>query len=294
MLREEVKCFGMDNCYPLAFGIPAIAMVVALIILIAGRGFYIHKKPTDNVFSKICGCIFMGIRMKIKKSKTEPKDHWMDYSREKYDHELVDATKKVLRILIIFLPIPLYWAVYMQQGSRWIFQATRTNNDLGWYKIKADQMIALNPIFAIILMPLCNYFFFPLMRKCGFGTLLHKITVGGFLCCVAFVIAIFIELKIQNDFVSIFWLFPQFAVLALSENFLFTSLLNFAYAEAPSSMKSVMTACVFVTIALGNLIIVISSGLKLFDSLVNEFTFFVVILAIDLIGFIFLAKKFGK
>jgi dipeptide/tripeptide permease len=182
----------------------------------------------------------------------------------------------------------------MQQGSRWIFQATRTDGDLGWYKIKPDQMIGLNPIFAIILMPFCNYLFFPLMEKFGLGSLLHRITVGGFLCCIAFVIAIFVELKIQSGFISIFWLFPQFAVLALSENFLFTSLLNFAYAEAPSSMKSVMTACVFVTIALGNLIIVISSGFKMFESQVYEFMFFVIILVIDLIGFIFLAIKFEK
>lgn len=30
VLREDIKCFGQDNCYSLAFGIPAILMVVSL------------------------------------------------------------------------------------------------------------------------------------------------------------------------------------------------------------------------------------------------------------------------
>lgn len=289
ILREDVKCFGMESCYPLAFGLPAIAMLIALMVIVCGKSFYIHKPPTENIFAKIFGCIIFAIKKNFKEGRE--KSHWLDSAREKYDQELLDAVKKILRILIIFIPIPFYWAVYMQQGSRWIFQATRMDGDLGWYIIKPDQMIALNPIFAIILMPACNYIFFPFMSKLSFNSLLHRIIVGGFLCCIAFSLAIFIEIKIQNDFVTILWLLPQFAVLALSENFLFTSLLNFAYAEAPSNMKSVMTACVFVTIALGNFVIIFISGFKLFESQVVEFAFFIVLLLLDLIVLIILTIK---
>lgn len=30
ILREDVYCFGKDSCYPLAFGVPAILMIVAV------------------------------------------------------------------------------------------------------------------------------------------------------------------------------------------------------------------------------------------------------------------------
>lgn len=30
IFREDVKCFGNDSCYPLAFGVPAILMIVAV------------------------------------------------------------------------------------------------------------------------------------------------------------------------------------------------------------------------------------------------------------------------
>jgi solute carrier family 15 oligopeptide transporter 1 len=30
ILREDVQCFGDDTCYPLAFGVPALLMIVAV------------------------------------------------------------------------------------------------------------------------------------------------------------------------------------------------------------------------------------------------------------------------
>ncbi len=30
ILREDVHCFNKDSCYPLAFGVPAILMIVAV------------------------------------------------------------------------------------------------------------------------------------------------------------------------------------------------------------------------------------------------------------------------
>jgi solute carrier family 15 (oligopeptide transporter), member 1 len=30
ILREDVQCFGLDSCYSLAFGVPAILMVVSI------------------------------------------------------------------------------------------------------------------------------------------------------------------------------------------------------------------------------------------------------------------------
>jgi solute carrier family 15 oligopeptide transporter 1 len=37
ILREDVQCFGDETCYPLAFGVPAILMIVAVGIVAIDR-----------------------------------------------------------------------------------------------------------------------------------------------------------------------------------------------------------------------------------------------------------------
>lgn len=61
ILRNDVQCFGADDCYPLAFGLPAVLMLLTFLILWAGKSFYVHKPTTENVFLKVCGCIFVRI-----------------------------------------------------------------------------------------------------------------------------------------------------------------------------------------------------------------------------------------
>lgn len=199
-----------------------------------------------------------------------------------------------MNILVLYIPLPVYWAVYMQQGSRWIFQATRMNGDLGFYTVQPDQMIVLNPIFAILTLPICDYVIYPLLSKIKIKSLLQKMTIGGMLAVVAFIIAAFIEMKIQKDFVTVFWLAPQYLILALSENFLYVSHLSFAYNEASKQMKSVMMSSVYLVIAIGNLFVVLISGTKLFESQANEFFFFAGILFIFMIIFGFLASRYKR
>lgn len=218
--------------------------------------------------------------------------HWLDYAETKHGAELVAETKVVIRILKLYIPLPIFWAVYMQQGSRWIFQATRMNGDIGFYTIAADQMFALNPAFVIISLPICNYLIYPLLLKIKIKSLLQKMTIGGMLAVVASIIAAFVERRIEKEFINILWLVPQFLLLAFSENFLFVSHLSFAYTEAPQRMKSVMTSFVFVVIAIGNLIVVFISGTKMFESQAIEFLFFAGILFIAMIFFGLLAYQY--
>lgn len=292
IFREDIQCFGSDSCYFLAFGIPSIAILIAFFILICGRSSYIRIRPFGNMFVKIVHSIFYALREKCK--NLEVKEHWMDYAEDRFGSDHVNATKVVLGTLVVFLPTSVYWAVFMQQGSRFIFQAMRMNGDFGLINVKPDQMIALNSIFSILLLPVCNYVLFPMLSKIGIKSLIHKISIGGFLCCFAFLLAAAVEIYIQKHFISMLWLMPQFAILALSENFVYISLINFAYSETPDGMKSVMTAFVFLIIALGNLFITLISGFKLFHTQVNEFLFFVVILFVDMIIFVLLSIKYER
>ena len=233
-----------------------------------------------------------GISEKLKNQKTEPKEHWLDYAEDKHGPKMVAETKNVVKVLILYLPLPVYWAVYQLQGSRWVFQAANMNGDLGFYTVKPDQMIALNPIIGLIAVPMSEYIIFPLLAKIRITTLLQKMTIGGVLTAVASIAAGLVQIQVEKNYISIFWLIPQYILSGFSENFLYNSHLSFAYNEAPASMKSVMTSFVFVVIAIGNIFVIIVSSASVFSSVVTEFFFFAGVLVIAMIGFAFLAKNY--
>lgn len=220
------------------------------------------------------------------------KAHWLDYAEQRHGKKLVDDTKSVLNVLVMFLPLPIYWSGFLLQNSRWVFQAAQCNGDIGWLIIKPDQMYAFNPILSLILFPICEYVFYPLLAKIGIKTVLQKITLGIMFGGMAVGLSTIIEIQIQSKYFSILWLIPQYLLMVLSENLLYIANLNFAYNEAPKEMKSVITSFVFVTIAGGNLIIVFITGMKFFTSQVYEFLFFTILIFLDMIFFGFLATRY--
>lgn len=197
-----------------------------------------------------------------------------------------------MNILVLYVPLPIYWAVYQLQGSRWIFQATQMNLNIGSYRMTPDQVIVLSPIFGMFALPLCDYVIFPLLSKIGIKTFLQRMVVGGMLLVVATIISALIQMKIERDYVSIMWLAPQYLVASFSENFVYNSNLNFAFNEAPASMKSVMTSFVFLVIGIGNIFVIIVSGSKLIPSQTVEFFFFAGVLLVSMVVFGFLASAY--
>jgi dipeptide/tripeptide permease len=207
---------------------------------------------------------------------------------------MVAETKSVLNVLVLYLPIPLFWALHAQQSSRWVFQATKLNGNIGFYTIKPDQMIVLNSFLGLLSIPIFEQFFYPTIARCGLKTPLQKITLGGIFAAVSFILAAMLEYAIgkETELISILWMFPQYLVMAMAEVLVYTANLNFSYTEAPESMKSVMMCCMYLATACGSLIVVIISGVSFFQSQVYEFIFFAVIMLLDIFIFAILASRY--
>ena len=77
---------------------------------------------------------------KIKEYKTNPKEHWLDYSVPKFGEEFVFDCKCLMNIIKLYAPVPIYYALYEQQGSRWVLQGTFMNGVVGPIEIKPDQL----------------------------------------------------------------------------------------------------------------------------------------------------------
>ncbi|XP_040847477.1 solute carrier family 15 member 1 [Ochotona curzoniae] len=188
-------------CYPLAFGIPAILMAVSLIVFVIGSRMYKKVKPQGNIISKVAKCIGFAIKNRFRhRSKQYPKrEHWLDWAKEKYDERLITQVKMVTKVLFLFIPLPMFWALFDQQGSRWTLQATTMNGKIGALEIQPDQMQTVNTILIIILVPIVDTLVYPLIAKCGLKfTSLKKMTVGMFLASMAFVAATIVQVEIDK------------------------------------------------------------------------------------------------
>ncbi|XP_066497529.1 solute carrier family 15 member 2 isoform X2 [Hoplias malabaricus] len=204
ILRGDVQCFG-DDCYALAFGVPAILMVIALVVFIAGGRLYKMTPPEGNVLLNVCKCIGFAIRNRWRKPKNSPKrDHWLDWAEEKYSKRLIQEIKMVLRVLVLYIPLPMFWALFDQQGSRWTLQATRMNMDFGGgFIVKPDQMQMLNALLILVFIPIFDMGLYPLIGICRIKlTPLRKMATGMILAALAFCAATIVEVNVIKTVVE--------------------------------------------------------------------------------------------
>lgn len=126
--------------------------------------------------------------------------HWLDYAEPKYTKKMISDIKSVLKILLLFVPLPLFWALFDQQGSRWTFQATRMDGNIGFTEIKPDQMQLINPLLILAFIPLFDCAVYPLLANFGLKRPLQKLAAGGILAGIAFLISGFVELRLEKTY----------------------------------------------------------------------------------------------
>ncbi|KAM5281940.1 solute carrier family 15 member 2 isoform 1-T1 [Ctenodactylus gundi] len=200
MLRGDVQCFGED-CYALAFGVPGLLMVVALVVFAMGSKMYKKPPPEGNIVAQVIKCTWFAVanRFKSRSPDIPKRPHWLDWAAEKYPRQLIAEVKALTRVLFLYIPLPMFWALLDQQGSRWTLQATRMNGNLGFYVLQPDQMQVLNPFLVLIFIPLFDLVIYRLISKCGINfSSLRKMAVGMILACLAFAVAAIVEIKING------------------------------------------------------------------------------------------------
>lgn len=169
------------------------------------------------------------------------------------------------------------------------------NGDLGFYIIKPDQMQMINPLLILVFIPLFEAFVYPVLNKIGLGRPLTRLTLGGILAGVAFLLSSFVEFAIESSpekSVSMLWQIPQNVVITMGEVMFSVTGLSFSYNEAPESMKSIISAFWQLTVAFGNVIFVIIAEAQIFESQAYEFLLFSGLMFIDMLIFMYLAYNY--
>ena len=243
----------------LAFGIPGILMCIATIIFWSGRKKYVRVKPTGIKKENFMSISWYAIKKSF--SNRNGQTVW-EVVGQKFSAESIDGIQAVYRILMIFAFTPIFWAMWDQNLSEWVLQATKLDRHLFGYELLPEQIQTFNPIFLVSMIPVMTYVVFPLFEKMGMKpTPLKKIGAGLLLTGITFVIIALIQESIdKGGHPSVWFQILAYLILAVAEILVSMTCLEYAYTHSPKSMKSTMSALYLLGISLGNY----------FDSLVNK------------------------
>lgn len=288
LLRSNVHCYGQKSCYPLAFGLPAMLMIFATIIFVAGKKMYRVTRPSGNVVVRVLGASVHAVANRIRGRSTDADtvEHWIDRAYPKYDHAFIEDCKALFKILSVFAPVCLFWALYDQQGSRWTYQAMMMNPTVrifGFrFSIKPEQMGLVNAVLILVMIPLFDSVIYPACNAIGFkmrplSRMMWGMILGGLSFILAAILQFLMVAKgtfgpspVDNETmvcldgcVHVLAQVPQYILLTAGEIMFSITGLEFAYSQAPESMKSVCQSAWLLTVALGNLFVIIFNELDI-------------------------------
>ena len=220
----------------LAFGIPGILMAIATYVFWLGRKKFIHIQPKG-----------------------------MDFIRETFSRE---GLRTMTKLAIIFSFVAVFWALFDQTGSSWVLQAEDLNrNWLGVHWLPS-QIQAINPIMIVIMVPIFAFGIYPVLDKVFPLTPLRKVSIGLFVMVIGFAMVSVVQQWVdQGQQPSIGWQIFAYAILTSSEVMVSITCLEFAYTQAPRSMKSVIMALFLMSVSLGNFF---TAGVNSFIQVPNQ------------------------
>ncbi|MEY4902264.1 MAG: hypothetical protein RLZZ292_79 [Bacteroidota bacterium] len=308
----------------IAFGVPAVAMLVATVFFYLGREQYVRVAPKgDNnklvilvtafislvasylVFDKFgkyffgsdyhggtgailgsWGVLILAMALIFRKQWFAKPGNFVGINlfaltsggfaaaAKEYGDEKIEGIRSVWRVLSVFAFIPFFWALWDQSQSEWVVQATKTN--LNWLGIKweAEQISFVNAGFILAFIPFFNVILFPFLEKSGIKvTPLRKIGAGLVLTSLSFVIVaitqgwidgleaqcaaagtLYKDLPIEMK-PNISWQIIAFVILTAGEVLVSITCLEYAYTQAPPSMKSTIMASYLLTVTIGNVLV---------------------------------------
>ncbi|MSP59727.1 MAG: MFS transporter [Myxococcales bacterium] len=198
---------------------------------------------------------------------------FFDVVRERLGDEAAEGPPAVMRIAVVFSMVSVFWALFDQHSSSWVNQATKMNLGvdlplIGHLQLKAAQLAALNPLMVMLIIPLLNFAVYPVLESFGLKlTPLRKMATGMFLAAFAFAAVALLQARIDTaaavgEKVGALWQVIPYLILTTAEVLVSATGLEFAYTQAPRSMKSTIMGFWLLTVTVGNLLVTFVAGFE--------------------------------
>ncbi|OQE34722.1 hypothetical protein PENCOP_c016G00081 [Penicillium coprophilum] len=244
----------------LAYLIPCCAMWLTLIPILFGRKYFIRESPTSNIMPQVCAALRCGITGGFKMDAAKPDAQLQQHGRQvPWEDSFVEDIKKSLltcRVLILF---PIHWLCYNQTFNNLISQA----GQMVTYGIPNDMMKIAGAISGIIVAPIVQKGIYPYLtkRRISFGPI-ARMTVGFIFLTLSMAYTTVVQKLIYQtgpcydaplmcaaanhrtipNQISVFLQIPTYFGGALAEVFCLTTGTEYAYNNAPKSMKTLVQA----------------------------------------------------
>jgi len=244
-----------------AFGIPGILMGIATFVFWLGRSQYVKVPPTGPNPHSFLAVIRSAWRNRAREGR------FLDRARGDHPEEAVEGVKAVFRVLSVFAFVPFFWMLFDQKASTWVVQARSMDLRVGSWTFEPSQMQLVNPALVMLLIPFTTGVVYPLFRRLGWElTPLRRMPLGIALGATSFVIAGVINLPVAaGEKISILWQIVPYVVLTIGEILVSVTGLEFAYTQAPRTMKSVIQSFWNLAVAAANLAVALASALAFFS-----------------------------
>lgn len=258
-----------------AFGLPGVLMAVATLFFWLGRKDFAHIPPRGII-----------------------------YFKETFN---IESLKPIFRLSLIFSFVIMFWALFDQIGTSWQIQARSLNRVLpswipiiGGKEMLASQVAAVwNPLFILLLIPVFSKFIYPGLSKICDLTALRKMSIGFWVMGFAFAIVAVLQHFIDaGHYPSVGWQILGCFFLTASEVMISITCLEFAYTQAPKTMKSLVMAFFLLTVSFGNFLtsqvkfLLLESDGSSKMSAIEEFWFWTILIIITAIFFRIVARNY--
>lgn len=263
-LGEEA---ARERGYAVALMIPAVLMAFAFLFFAAGKKHY----PVENV------------RALPPKTAEQKAAEWATLGR----------------IAGLFALIAVFWFVYDQSASTWIYFA-RDHMDLrlfGSTSTTPDQIQGLNPVLIVVLTPIFNSLWDFLKRRRGGVDVsdTSKMLLGFFIVIGCMAIMAMAGYMAGDGKVTVWWMCLATLVVTLSELCISVVGLEFAFKVAAPGTKSAVTAAFLFTVFVGDFIA--GAFDKMLWKKISPGNFFAIQTAIMVVAaaaFYLIARKFDR
>jgi POT family proton-dependent oligopeptide transporter len=196
-----------------------------------------------------------------------------------------------------------FWALFDQKGAAFILQARQMNLDvpvvevlglrLGGFRLAESQMNAVNPFLVLAIVPLFQGVVYPGLARLGVNAApLRRMAVGMFLTMISFVVMAGIQAVIDGGArPHVFWQVIPILILTVGEVMISVTGLEFAFTQAPKTMKSTVMSFWLLTSAVGNLFTALISQWNRFHG-AAYFLFFAGLMLFCSLAFVVLARRY--
>ena len=220
-----------------AFGVPGVLMALATLVFWMGRTRFVHV-PAGG--------------MQTVRELTS-----------------VEGLRSIGRIVPLFLFVAVFWALFDQTGSSWIFQSQDMDRSFLGREWLPSQIQSVNSFLVLSLIPIFTYGLYPAISKVWKLTPLRKIGLGLFVMVFSFGLVALIQTWIDGGArPNIGWQLLAYLLITSSEVMVSIVALEFAYTQAPKTIKSVVMGLFLASVALGN---IFTAGVNYFVQIDSPF-----------------------